>query len=32
MFTAARAEPTLDEVLPAARRAELARAHAEWSE
>jgi integrase len=32
MFDRARAEPTLDEVIPAARRAELARAHAEWSE
>jgi hypothetical protein len=32
LFDRARAEPTLGEVIPAVRRAELARAHAEWSE
>lgn len=32
MFTAARAEPALDDVLCATRREEMARAHATWSE
>ena len=32
LFDRARAEPILDDVITAARRGELARAHAEWSE